>query len=88
VQGALPAGTTIRVFMTTYRLNRLFHPMSRRCFDVAIDHGSWLEQGDSGIVYGRNIIQHRKPAGITRALMRIMHEGPSVDAALAFIEAA
>ena len=27
-----------------------------------------LEQGASGIVYGRNIIQHPNPAGITRAL--------------------
>ena len=22
-----------------YRLNRLFHPTSGRCFDVAVDHG-------------------------------------------------
>ena len=29
--------------MTTYRLNRLFHPVSRRCFDVAIDHGFFNE---------------------------------------------
>src|SRR5919109_1349399 len=25
--------------MKTYRLNRLFHPVSGRCFDVAVDHG-------------------------------------------------
>lgn len=31
--------------MTTYRLNRLFHPVSRRCFDVAIDHGFFNEYG-------------------------------------------
>jgi len=34
-----------------------------------------LAQGASGIVYGRNIIQHPNPAGITRALMRVLHEG-------------
>lgn len=31
--------------MTSYRLNRLFHPTSRRCFDVAIDHGFFNEHG-------------------------------------------
>lgn len=45
-----------------------------------------LAQGASGIVYGRNIIQHAKPAAITRALMGIVHENLSVDAALALIE--
>mgnify|MGYP002621692338 CR=1 FL=1 len=40
-----------------------------------------LDQGASGIVYGRNIIQHPKPAGITAALMAILHDGASVDAA-------
>lgn len=44
-----------------------------------------LEQGASGIVYGRNIIQHPKPAAITRALMAMVHEGASVDAAYAFL---
>jgi len=29
--------------MTVYRLNRLSHPVSRRCFDVAIDHGFFNE---------------------------------------------
>jgi class I fructose-bisphosphate aldolase len=33
-----------------------------------------IEQGAAGIVYGRNIIQHEKPAGMTRALMAIVHE--------------
>jgi len=40
-----------------------------------------LTQGASGIVYGRNIIQHAKPAAITRALMGLVHDGLSVDAA-------
>ncbi|MFT3946134.1 MAG: aldolase [Agriterribacter sp.] len=34
-----------------------------------------IRQGASGIVYGRNVIQHRNPSGITRALMAIVHEG-------------
>ncbi|MBP7141134.1 MAG: hypothetical protein KBA71_04460 [Opitutaceae bacterium] len=40
-----------------------------------------LAQGASGIVYGRNIIQHANPAAITRALMGLVHDGLSVDAA-------
>lgn len=47
-----------------------------------------LEQGASGIVYGRNIIQHAKPAAITRALMGLVHDGLSVAEALALVEQA
>ena len=36
-----------------------------------------LEQGARGIVYGRNIIQHDDPAGITKALMAVLHDGAS-----------
>jgi fructose-bisphosphate aldolase, class I len=32
-----------------------------------------MEQGAAGIVYGRNVIQHPDPAGMTRALMAIVH---------------
>jgi fructose-bisphosphate aldolase, class I len=46
-----------------------------------------LAQGASGIVYGRNIIQHAKPAAITKALMGMVHERLSVDAALALASA-
>ncbi len=35
-----------------------------------------------GIVYGRNVIQHAKPAGITAALMSVLHENASVEEAL------
>jgi len=45
-----------------------------------------LAQGARGIVYGRNVIQHDKPAGITRALMALLHEGASVEDALAIVE--
>jgi DhnA family fructose-bisphosphate aldolase class Ia len=34
-----------------------------------------IKQGAAGIVYGRNVIQHENPAGMTRALMAIVHEG-------------
>jgi fructose-bisphosphate aldolase, class I len=42
-------------------------------------------QGDSGIVYGRNIIHHLNPAGITRALMAVVHEGVSAEMAFSLI---
>lgn len=45
-----------------------------------------LDAGARGIVYGRNIIQHPDPAGITAALLAVLHEGASVDAALAMLE--
>lgn len=44
-----------------------------------------LTQGVSGIVYGRNIIQHPRPAAITQALMAMVHEGVSAQSALAFL---
>jgi DhnA family fructose-bisphosphate aldolase class Ia len=41
-----------------------------------------IAQGAAGIVYGRNIIQHANPAGMTRALMALVHEGATAaDAA-------
>jgi len=47
----------------------------QRTFDL-------LQQGASGIVYGRNIIQHEKPVGMTRALMAVVHDGANVEQAL------
>lgn len=44
-----------------------------------------LAQGASGIVYGRNVIQHPHPRGIVRALMAIVHDGASVESALTLI---
>jgi DhnA family fructose-bisphosphate aldolase class Ia len=44
-----------------------------------------LQQGVSGIVYGRNIIQHPNPRGMTQALMAMVHRGATVDEALALI---
>lgn len=44
-----------------------------------------MRQGARGIVYGRNVIQHPDPAGMTRALMAVVHEGASPETALAMI---
>jgi class I fructose-bisphosphate aldolase len=46
-----------------------------------------LEQGAAGIVYGRNVIQHPDPAGLTRALMAMLHEGATVEQARAMVGA-
>lgn len=45
-----------------------------------------LDQGARGIVYGRNVIQHPKPAGITAALMAVVHDGVTIEAALSIVE--
>lgn len=44
-----------------------------------------LEQGAAGIVYGRNIIQHANPAGMTRALMALVHEGATPATAAKYL---
>lgn len=44
-----------------------------------------LDQGAKGLVYGRNIVQHQDPAGITRALMAMLHQDADVETALAMI---
>lgn len=44
-----------------------------------------IQQGAAGIVYGRNIIQHSNPAGMTRALMAIVHEGATATQAAEFL---
>jgi DhnA family fructose-bisphosphate aldolase class Ia len=33
-----------------------------------------MEQGAAGIVYGRNVIQHANPHGMTQALMALVHD--------------
>jgi class I fructose-bisphosphate aldolase len=44
-----------------------------------------IAQGAAGIVYGRNIIQHANPAGMTKALLAIVHEGAKAEEAAAFL---
>jgi DhnA family fructose-bisphosphate aldolase class Ia len=46
-----------------------------------------LEQGAAGIVYGRNIIQHGNPTGMTRALMAMLHDGADTQRALEILRA-
>jgi DhnA family fructose-bisphosphate aldolase class Ia len=50
--------------------------------EIIIRTKQLMEQGVSGIVYGRNIIQHKNPALITKVLMGIVHEGKSVEESL------
>ncbi len=45
-----------------------------------------MKQGASGIVYGRNVVQHPNPAGMTSALMCVVHEGATADQALAILK--
>jgi DhnA family fructose-bisphosphate aldolase class Ia len=45
-----------------------------------------IQQGAAGIVYGRNVIQHRNPAGMTRALMSIVHDGATASQAAQFLK--
>jgi DhnA family fructose-bisphosphate aldolase class Ia len=45
-----------------------------------------IEQGAAGIVYGRNIIQHENPRGMTQALMAIVHKNVTVEEAKMIIE--
>jgi fructose-bisphosphate aldolase, class I len=45
-----------------------------------------MQQGAAGIVYGRNVIQHQNPPGMTRALLAIVHDGATAEQAAAFIK--
>lgn len=44
-----------------------------------------LQKGAAGLVYGRNIIQHGNPAGMTRALMAMLHDGANAEQAMAIL---
>ncbi len=46
-----------------------------------------MQQGAKGIVYGRNVVQHADPAGMTRALMAVVHDGATPEAAINHIGA-
>ena len=45
-----------------------------------------IKQGTAGIVYGRNVIQHKNPAGMTRALMSIVHDGATAQQAAKLLQ--
>ena len=44
-----------------------------------------MQQGAKGIVYGRNVIQHERPAAITRALMAVVHDDATPEQALTYL---
>ncbi|MGB1289259.1 MAG: aldolase, partial [Aggregatilineales bacterium] len=44
-----------------------------------------MQQGARGIVYGRNVIHHDNPAGMTKALMSVVHDDATPDAAMAHL---
>ena len=44
-----------------------------------------IEQGASGIVYGRNIYQHPHPERMVRACQAVVHEGATVAQAMAML---
>jgi len=45
-----------------------------------------LQQGASGIVYGRNVYQHPHPERMVRACQAMVHEGATVAQAMAILE--
>jgi DhnA family fructose-bisphosphate aldolase class Ia len=45
-----------------------------------------MRQGARGIVYGRNVVQHANPAGMTRALMAVVHDGATPQDAMQYLE--
>jgi len=47
-----------------------------------------LDQGAVGMVYGRNVYQHRNPAAVVRALMAMIHQGASAEDAWNLYESA
>ncbi|HLV02348.1 MAG TPA: aldolase [Acidobacteriota bacterium] len=47
-----------------------------------------MKQGASGIVYGRNVIQHPNPSGMTAALMAVVHQGATAEEAMKILQGA
>lgn len=47
-----------------------------------------MQQGASGIVYGRNVVQHPNPVLMTKALMAIVHDGAAPEQAMAILKGA
>lgn len=45
-----------------------------------------MKQGASGIVYGRNVVQHPDPEGMTSAFMAIVHEGAAAEQTLSVLK--
>jgi class I fructose-bisphosphate aldolase len=47
-----------------------------------------LDQGAVGLVYGRNVYQHADPSAVVRALMAMVHDGATAQAAWQLYESA
>ncbi|WP_236980380.1 class I fructose-bisphosphate aldolase [Membranihabitans maritimus] len=45
-----------------------------------------MQQGAKGIVYGRNVVQHANPGGMTKALMAIVHDGATPDDVIGLVK--
>jgi fructose-bisphosphate aldolase, class I len=45
-----------------------------------------MRQGAAGIVYGRNVIQHPRPASMVKALMHIVHHDATPEQALGILK--
>src|SRR5690606_39669144 len=50
--------------------------------EIIVRTGKLMEQGASGIVYGRNIIQHASTSLVTKVLMGIVHGKISTEEGL------
>ena len=44
-----------------------------------------MQQGAAGIVYGRNVIQHERPAHMVRALMALVHDAATPPQAMSIL---
>jgi DhnA family fructose-bisphosphate aldolase class Ia len=45
-----------------------------------------MDVGASGVVYGRNVVQHPTPAKFIKSIKAVVHENASVDKALKILE--
>ncbi len=45
-----------------------------------------IQQGASGVVYGRNIYQHPQPARMVRACQAVIYDGATVEQAMAILQ--
>lgn len=54
--------------------------------DILLRTYGLMQQGVKGIVYGRNVIQHNNPGGMTRALMAIVHEGAKPEEVIGLLK--
>jgi DhnA family fructose-bisphosphate aldolase class Ia len=54
--------------------------------DMLVDIKAAIDAGGAGVAIGRNIFQADDPAAMTAAVAAILHDGASVDEAMAFLE--